>query len=281
VLAHALVVAGLAHNDLGHDEAAPLFERSIAISAEHGLHRVRGSALNNLGIYHYSQGRWDEAVECYRASREAKLHAGDPLGAAVQENNVAEVLSDQGRLGEAALLFRNMVRVSRAARFPIGAALGTGNLGRLAAREGRFAEAHGLLDEAAAAFAEIDAGRYVNETHARRAECLVLEGRYSEALEVASALVEASRETPFGGLEALVERTIGLALHQARRPDEGTPHLLESLRIARDLRAVYEVALTLRALADTNAPGSDALRAESDEILARLGVISLPRVPLP
>jgi tetratricopeptide (TPR) repeat protein len=174
-----------------------------------------------------------------------------------------------------------MVRVSRAAHFPIGAALGTGNLGRLAARDGRFAEAHELLDEAATAFAEIDAGRYVNETHARRAECLVLEGRYSEALEVASALVEATRETPFGGLEALVERTIGLALHQARRPDEGRPHLLESLRIARNLRAVYEEALTLRALADIRAPDADAHRAESDAILARLGVVSLPKVPLP
>jgi class 3 adenylate cyclase/tetratricopeptide (TPR) repeat protein len=281
LLANALVVAGVAHTDLGHEQAVPLLERAIAIGAEHGLHRLRGSALNNLGIHHYAEGRWDEAIECYRASREAKLHAGDPLGAAVQENNVAEVLSDQGRLAEAELLFRNMVRVCRAAHFPIGAALGTGNLGRLAARDGRFAEAHELLDEAAAAFAEIDAGRYVNETHARRAECLVLEGRYSEALEVASALVEASRDTPFGGLEALVERTIGLALHQARRPDEATPHLLESLRIARDLRAVYEVALTLRALADTNAPDSDGHRAESDEILARLGVVSIPRVPLP
>jgi tetratricopeptide (TPR) repeat protein len=274
-------VAGLAHTDLGHDEALPQFERAIAISAEHGLHRLRGSALNNLGIHHYSEGRWDEAVECYRASREAKLQAGDPLGAAVQENNVAEVLSDQGRLEEAELLFKNIVRVSRAAHFPIGAALGTGNLGRLAARAGRFAEAHELLDEAAAAFAEIDTGRYVNETQARLAECLVLEGRHAEALELASALVEATRDTPFGGLEALVERTIGLALHQARRPDEGGPHLLESLRIARDLRAVYELALTLRALADTKAPDADAYRTESDELLARLGVISVPKVPLP
>ena len=281
LLANALVVAGVAHTDVGHEEAVPLLERAIAISAEHGLHRIRGSALNNLGIHHYTEGRWDEAVECYRASREAKLHAGDPLGAAVQENNVAEVLSDQGRLEEAEALFRNIVRVSRAAHFPIGAALGTGNLGRLAARAGRFAEAHELLDEASAAFARLDAGRYVNETNARRAECLAFEGRYSEALEVASALVESVHETPFGGLEALVERTIGLALHQARRPDEGTPHLIESLRIARDLRAVYEVALTLRALADTNAPDSDDLRAESDEILARLGVISVPKVPLP
>ncbi|HYZ20268.1 MAG TPA: tetratricopeptide repeat protein, partial [Gaiellaceae bacterium] len=281
LLSHALFVAGLAHTDLGQADAVPLLDRSIAISEEHGLHRIRGAALGNLGIHHYGEGRWDEAVEYYRASREAKLHAGEPLWAAVQENNVAEILSDQGRLAEAEVLFRDMVRVSRASRFPIGAALGTSNLGRLAARDGRFTEAHALLDEAAAAFADIDASRYVNETNARLAECLVLEGRYSEALEVASALLEAARETPFGGLEALVERTIGLALHQARRPEEGTPHLLESLRIARDLRAVYEEALTLRALADTKSPDADAYRAESDAILERLGVVSVPKVPLP
>jgi tetratricopeptide (TPR) repeat protein len=280
-LAHALLVSGVANTDLGRPEAVPLFEHSIAISEEHGLHRLRGSALNNLGIHHYTEGRWDDAVACYRASREAKLRAGDPLGAAVQENNVAEVLSDQGRLEEAEPLFRNMVRVCRAARFPIGASLGTSNLGRLAARDGRFAEAHELFDDSAAGFAAIDAGRYVNETHARRAECLVLEGRFAEALEVASALVEAARETPFGGLEALVERTIGLALHQARRPEEGRPHLLESLRIARDLEAVYERALTLRALADTKAPDAEAHRAESEALLARLGVVALAKVPLP
>ncbi|MGH3044058.1 MAG: ATP-binding protein, partial [Gaiellaceae bacterium] len=281
LLSNALLVAGLAHTDLGQAEAVPLLDRSIAISEEHGLHRIRGAALGNLGIHHYTEGRWDEAVEYYRASRDAKLHAGDPLWAAVQENNVAEIFSDQGRLEDAEPGFRDVVRVSRASLFPIGAALGTSNLGRLAARDGRFAEAHQLLDEAAAAFSAIDASRYVNETHARRAECLVLEGRYSEALEVASALLEAARETPFGGLEALVERTIGLALHQARKPDVGTPHLLESLRIARDLGVVYEEALTLRALVDTKAPDADAQREESDAILARLGVVAVPKVPLP
>ena len=281
LLSQALLVAGLAHTDLGQADAVPLIDRAIAISEEHGLHRIRGAALGNLGIHHYTEGRWDEAVEYYRASREAKLLAGDPLWAAVQENNVAEILSDQGRLEDAEPLFRDMVRVSRAARFPIGAALGTSNMGRLAAREGRFAEAHELLDEAAGAFSEIDASRHVNETNARRAECLLLEGRYSEALEVASALLEAARETPFGGLEALVERTIGLALHQARRPEEGTQHLLKSLRIARDLQVVYEEALTLGALADTKAPDADVCRAESEEILARLGVVAVPKVPLP
>jgi hypothetical protein len=48
-----------------------------------------------------------------------------------------------------------------------------------------------------------------------------------------------------------------------------------------DFRAVYEEALTLRALAHAKAPDADARRAESDAILGRLGVASLPTVPLP
>ena len=44
----------------------------------------------------------------------------------------------------------------------------------------------------------------------------------------------------------------------------------------------YEVALTLRAMAATRYPGGRGSRArESDEILERLGVVSLPTVPLP
>ena len=276
-LSHALLVAGLAHTDLGQADAVPLLDRSIAISEEHGLHRIRGAALGNLGIHHYTEGAGTRRSSTTGPAGTRSSTPATRSGPRCRKT-IAEILSDQGRLEDAEPGFRDMVRVSRASLFPIGAALGTSNLGRLAARDGRFAEAHELLDDAAAAFSAIDASRYVNETNARRAECLVLEGRYSEALEVASALLEAARETPFGGLEALVERTIGLALHQARRPDEGTPHLLESLRIARDLAAVYEEALTLRALADTKAPDADAHRAESDAILERLGVVAVPKV---
>ena len=118
LLSNALLVAGLAHTDLGQADAVPLLDRSIAISEEHGLHRIRGAALGNLGIHHYTEGRWDEAVEYYRASRDAKLHAGDPLWAAVQDSNVAEILSDQGHLEDAEPGFRDMVRVSRASALP-------------------------------------------------------------------------------------------------------------------------------------------------------------------
>jgi hypothetical protein len=74
---------------------------------------------------------------------------------------------------------------------------------------------------------------------------------------------------------------IGLAHVRARRPAEAPPHLEESLRLARELKAEFEVALTLRAMAAVGWEGADRLRRESDAILERLGVVRVPGVPLP
>ena len=123
--------------------------------------------------------------------------------------------------------------------------------------------------------------RFRVEVQARRAECLVFEGRYKEALEVATECRTAATKSPVGGLEALVERSIGYALHQSRQPEEARPHFAESLRLARDLNAEYEVALTLRAMAATRYPSDEDLGRQSDEILQRLHVVYVPSVPLP
>ena len=83
-----------------------------------------------------------------------------------------------------------------------------------------------------------------------------------------------------GATRILVERTLGYALHQARRPDESKAHLEASVELARQVGSEYETALSLRALADTRNAGAD-VRAESDATLERLGVVFVPPVPLP
>ena len=70
---------------------------------------------------------------------------------------------------------------------------------------------------------------------------------------------------------------------QARQPgEEARTHFDASLVVAREIAAEYELALTLRALADTKlADDVDAARRESEDILERLGVVSLATPPLP
>jgi len=280
-LAHAYYLLDAAHSDFGSPDGLRYLELARPIYEELGDLRGLGVVLSNLGIHAYYEGRWAESLAYYRESRVAKERSGDVIGAVIQVNNEAEILSDQGRVVEAIPLFEEMLRVSRASGWAFGVGAAMSNLGRAEARAGRFEEAHAYFDDALAIFDELSAERFRVETMARRAECLVFEGRHQEALAAATECREAAKKSPVGGVEALIERSIGYAFHQSRRPDEGRPHFEESLRIALELKVEYEVALTLRAMAATHFPSDEDFRAQSDEILARLEVVSLPPVPLP
>jgi len=77
---------------------------------------------------------------------------------------------------------------------------------------------------------------------------------------------------------AALERLAGYAVVQGRAPfAKAKPHFDASLDAARTVDAQHELALTLRAIAETSGNGS----SEADEILARLGVTRTPQVPLP
>jgi hypothetical protein len=133
------------------------------------------------------------------------------------------------------------------------------------------------FDEAAEKLAAIGSG-VVADIDARRAECLVLEGRQREALPLAERTLSRVRE--LGRLDTLgpgLERTLGYAFAQDRRPDEAASHLERSLELGRAAQARYEIAMTLNATAEVTGRPS----VEAEELFAQLGVVSIPSIPLP
>ena len=77
---------------------------------------------------------------------------------------------------------------------------------------------------------------------------------------------------------AMPLRLKGYATLQARAPfEEARPDFEAALTAARAAEAPYEIALTLRALAELG--GADG--TEADTILEQLGVVALPHIPLP
>jgi Tfp pilus assembly protein PilF len=199
-------------------------------------------------------------------------------------NNEAEVLSDQCRFAEAEVLLRDALRVWGAAHYELGIALATSNLGRVAARAGRHDDGLALLEDAADRFGRIGARGYVDETRARIAECLVLAGRTPDAEAVAvETLARVRHEAATSVLEAQLERTLGWCALQRGAAEAAAAHLEASLLAARALKAEFEVALTLRALAKI--PQDMAARVQEEQeaatILAGLGVLTVaePRLP--
>jgi tetratricopeptide (TPR) repeat protein len=231
--------------------------------------------LNNLGVDAYFEGRWDEAIEFYGRCRAVAQRAGDVVYAAIATNNAAEILSDQGRHDDARAQFDDALRTFRASKWMLGVPLVSSNLGRLAARAGRFDEAEQLLRDAIEACRRLGADTWVTEAQGRLAERHVLAGEYRAAEALAREVATAAGATALG---ASTERTLGYALVQARERDEARPHFERSLEIAESIGARFEVALTLRALADT---GDPELHARSEELFAELGVVAVPEPPLP
>ena len=282
-LAHAYFVLDWSLVELGRSEEAVHSQRALELYEELGKLGPPATIYNNLGMFAWLEGRWDEAIELYDKGRQLRLKLGDAVDAATGTHNIAEVLSDQGRLDEARPLFEESLRVWRAAEFGIGVAYATSSLGRVASRSGDFERAAALYDAAREQFRAMVSEAELVDTDARIAEALAFQGRSQEALELAASALE--RTSAGGGAtqDPMLHRIRGYAHAQLGSPAEAQADLRRSLEAGRGRNARYEIALTLDAIArvaELEGVADAAIRAEADELLTALGVVLVPTVPL-
>jgi tetratricopeptide (TPR) repeat protein len=156
-------------------------------------------------------------------------------------------------------------------------------VGRVTSRSGRYVEALELLEEARDLNHEIGDEPEELESDVRIAECLAMQGRASEALELSTEALARS-ETLGGPATPQLQRVRGCALAQLGRLSEAREALEESVAGARGREAEYEEALALQALARIGAieGSSDApeLDARYRPIFERLGVVAAPMIPI-
>jgi class 3 adenylate cyclase/tetratricopeptide (TPR) repeat protein len=284
-VAHAYRLLDWVYTAMGSPLAATYRDLALPIYEQLGDLAGQSEVLNNLGMDAYFEGRWDEAVDLYRRSTEARQKTGDAVNAMHGVNNIAEILSDQGHLEEAATMFREALSVWKAAGYRWAAA-GVSNLGRIAARSGNHEKAMRLYVEALGGFLSKQAEAEALETQARMAEALLLAGKPTEAVDIVDRTLRDVEE--LGGLAvlgAMLQRLLGCALISE---DLGRARgaLLESLRLARSVNAEYEAGQTLVALAGLarlcgEREAEEAYRNEAQVILDRLGVVSLAEIPVP
>jgi class 3 adenylate cyclase/tetratricopeptide (TPR) repeat protein len=266
ILEWALVMSGRAPEAGYSSRALEIFRRCGAADRE-------SAVLNNMGGFAYRAGRWGEAMELYRQSRDASMRAGDVNFGAFADCNVGEVLSDQGRLEAAEPLLRRALQVWRGTADEHGVAIATTLLGRLQARAGRPEEAAELLENALTRFdalrAEIDAAW----VRTLLAEVALFAGRPGEAHNRAAALFGEVPEDAL--LEPLLHHVTGAALAQRGDSAAAGEALSSALTAAREAKLPLETALALDALEQLG-PTSPQRRLELDALLDQLGIVRLP-----
>jgi tetratricopeptide (TPR) repeat protein len=277
-LADVYLLLHIVHTQIGSPDRFAFRGLALPIYEELGNLKRQATVLNTLGIEAYYEGDWPKALDVYERSRGLFERIGDVPNVAIEQNNIAEILSDQGHLEEAMRLLQEVRATSDAAGHRVLSILTRLNLGRVAARAGRFAEANELLTEARDGFREIRAASYEQEAHARMAEAAVLAGNHERALaEIEFAELAGEANAP-PQLQASLDRIHGYAYLQMHRPDEAARGFDRSLHAAREIGALYEIALTLRARAIVRHDEADA--AEAQRLLDMLGVVRLPEIPI-
>ena len=279
-LANAYWIRAIAETERG-GPAREFFELALPIFEELGLLQMQVKVLNNMAMHAFYVSEWETAIEYYGRAEEMARRSGEVIGSGIAALNHGELRLHQGRLEEAQELLESALRTFRAAKYPIGEAVTLIYLGHLAAEQARFEDASDLFDTAVELLTSIGSKSNLTEAEARRAQAYVLEGRHEDAAALARHCLELEQETgEVGARTALLERLLAVAAVQGRRREEAPAHFDESLRIGREFSADYEVGRTLQAKVLTGFASDDEL-AEAEAIMERLGVVSLPDVPLP
>ena len=257
--------------ELGRAAEAVYSQRALEIYRELGDLEEESAVLNNLGMFAYYRGDWDDAVDLYRRQAECSVRSGNPANVAYTDCNVGEILSDQGHFEDARDHLERVRRVWSSTGDDQGVVFVAVLLGRLAVRTGRYTEGLTILEEAETRLRDFQLDGLAEFAAAVLVEAEALGGDPTRALTTATRRLESDeRYVP------MLRRAQGLAylrlglVHEARRELEA------SVDAARDRASDYDVAAGLDGL--ELVCGHDPARTrELDEIRRRLDIVAMPR----
>jgi class 3 adenylate cyclase/tetratricopeptide (TPR) repeat protein len=278
-LAQALVAADSAHLSLGGSGAERMPE-ALAIYEELGDLSSVAMVRGNLGCGAFLEGRWEEALAWFRGDREARIKAGNVVGAATAASNIGEILVKRGQLDEALPMLTDVVRVMRASGFHDGAAYAEVQIGRLLVKRGEFSRANELLQRVASEFSQLGQAASALEAACVQAQAEVAFGRAEAALSLIDQYAAAAGKSA-RMFAAQVAEARALALIALGNSDEAKEAITTGIEAARKYGLPYEEALLLQARVDSDRRAG-RLPDQSDidsasRILKGLGVDETPR----
>ena len=260
---------------LGHPERVEHEQAALELLTELDDALGLGNLLLNRGVSAWHKWQAERAIADFRASSECYGRAGDVVGAAIVDNNLAEILTVQFRLDQAEELLRNARRVLRAANYTLGEMATISGLSRVAAWRGDAAAALELQLTALEGFRNLAADDYVLDSLVRLVEIHALAGDADAALVTADSA--AAKLTDLGTVPVVpstLARLRARPLLDVGHVHEAIESLERAISLAADDGNAYEIALSSLMLGQLR--GDEPQTRRAMKRLGQLGVLDVP-----
>jgi tetratricopeptide (TPR) repeat protein len=257
--------------ELGRAGEATHSWRALQIYQQLGEAEDEATVLNNLGMFAYFAGRWDDAVAFYRGAAASSDRAGRPSDVAYTDCNIGEILSDQGHFEAARKHLERARQLWTATGERSSVAFANLLLARIEVRLGSYTAALPLLKTSMEGLRRSGVEAYARFARALIAEAHAFHGDPAGALAIVrEELRRPTRDEP------MLHRVAGIALARCGDADAAEAALSRSVEIARARRADYDMAAAIDALDALGGAGPELLY-ERERVLGQLKIEQLPR----
>lgn len=266
-------VIGITHYRQGRYPQA-LEHHRTALALREGAGDLQGTAssLNNLGAVHLDSGNWDEALAAFRRALALAEAAGDVRTHTALLNNIASLQLARGQIAEAEATCREALEAKSRLGEAPGMGISLATLAAILGRRGLVEEALSAADEAISLLEDLGEREILGDVYACRGELLVHRGDGEEALAALNRAKELAEEAGKLAVVARVYRILSELFRQQGSPDDSLAFAQEAVDLNRYLPRKLELARSLLQLERAGGDPDGRAAAEARELFALLGV---------
>jgi tetratricopeptide (TPR) repeat protein len=260
--ARAYLMIGSSYNTLGentkaiknHLNALEIFE-SIKDSAAIGI------TYNNLGIDYHNSGKYKEAIEQYQNSLKLAQKLSNKDGIYYATNNIGIIYEDWGKFDLALEYYLAALRIAYELNNQGYIGITLQNAGVASQKLGKYEEALDYLEKSLEVSSKIGDSKGIFNTFLNKGEIFSRMNKPVDAIENFKKAMEAAMESDNKANIAQADLMLGKAFCLNGQLSEAQPHLLESLKLAKEIEETNLIKDACKALSDFYVKTGDFERA--------------------
>uniref|UniRef100_UPI00359324A4 tetratricopeptide repeat protein n=1 Tax=Persicitalea sp. TaxID=3100273 RepID=UPI00359324A4 len=213
---------------LARDLNVEVLERNISL-------RINAHARNSLGVVHFSQGQYAQALTYYQQNLVIAQEIGDRSVEGAMLNNIGSIYSRQGQYMQALTYYQQNLVIAQEIGDWSSEGVALNNIGSIYSRQGQYEQALTYYQQSLAIAQEIGDRSSEGATLSNIGDIYRRQGQYEQALTYYQQSLAIAQEIGDRSVECRRLNDIGLIYKRPGQYEQALTYYQQSLAIAQEI----------------------------------------------